>query len=148
MPLLSGLRVIRSSVEGYGVVATRDFAAGELLAEVDGIARAADDLEDDTYALLVDDGLLYDMVDQTRWVNHSCEPNTLVEAERTLDGGAWARLVALRAIRAGEELFYDYAFPAAVAEPCLCGAATCRGFIVDPAELEQARARFGGGELR
>ena len=45
--------------------------------------------------------------------------------------------VALRDIRAGEEITYDYGFAAEVAEPCACGSALCRGLIVDddPAEL-------------
>ena len=30
-----------------------------------------------------------------------------------------------------EEITYDYAFVADVAEPCRCGAAACRGVIVD-----------------
>ena len=31
MPAIPGLRVVRSSIDGYGVVATRDFAAGEII---------------------------------------------------------------------------------------------------------------------
>jgi len=39
--------------------------------------------------------------------------------------------IALRDIPVGDEITYDYAFVADVAEPCRCGAATCRGLIVD-----------------
>ena len=38
MPLIPGLRVVRSSTHGYGVVALRDFAEGDLLADVEGVA--------------------------------------------------------------------------------------------------------------
>lgn len=37
MGLISGLRVVRSPLHGYGVVATRDFEEGEVLAEIEGV---------------------------------------------------------------------------------------------------------------
>ena len=40
-----------------------------------------------------------------------------------------------RDILPGEELTIDYAWPADRAMKCLCGAKSCRGWIVDPAEL-------------
>ena len=49
VPPLPGLRVIRSSIDGYGVIATRPFAAGELIAEVDGVAWRDEDNLDDRY---------------------------------------------------------------------------------------------------
>jgi len=42
-----------------------------------------------------------------------------------------------RDIFPGEELTIDYAWPADRAMKCLCGVKTCRGWIVDPAELEE-----------
>ncbi|MHC4606934.1 MAG: SET domain-containing protein [Planctomycetota bacterium] len=134
-----GTRVIRSPIHGYGVVATRDFAPGEEIIEVDGILYHESDDFDDSYALMLDDGFLYDMVDQTRWINHSCDPNAEVDAELEGDGDAWACLIAVRPIRAGEEITYDYAFPASVAEPCSCGSPNCRGWIVDEDELPLLR---------
>jgi histone-lysine N-methyltransferase SETD1 len=132
MPTVEGLRVVRSPIHGYGVFATRAFAEGEKIADVDGVAWKAGDGVDDTYSLLVEDGLFFDMVDQTRWINHCCEPNAGVESGVT-DGKVWARIVAERAIAEGEEITYDYAFPAHLAEPCRCGAAKCRGLIIEAA---------------
>jgi SET domain-containing protein len=131
MAAISGLRVVRSPIDGYGVFATRDFAAGDLIAEVDGVLWHEKDPVDDRYSLIIGDGYFYDMVDQTRWINHSCDPNAEVEVGMDAETGPWAQIFALRPVRAGEEIFYDYAFDAAVAEPCRCGAAACRGFIVD-----------------
>jgi len=122
-------------MHGYGVVATRPISAGAIIAEVDGHLWRDEDEIDDTYSLFVEDGVYYDMLDQTRWINHSCEPNAEVEAELGADGQGEARLIALRDIVVGEEITYDYAFPAELAEPCNCGAKTCRGFIVDPDDL-------------
>ena len=140
MPLLSGLRVVRSSIDGYGVVATRPFAASDLIAQVDGVAWRDGDPVDDRYSLWIDDGLYFDMVDQTRWINHSCDPNAGVQTGVADDGAVWARIVALRPIAIGEEIAYDYAFPAHLAEPCRCGSSCCRGQIIDEDALPAAAA--------
>lgn len=140
MAPLPGLKVITSPIHGYGIAATRDFQAGEIVAIVDGVVRPAGEGVDDTYCLLLD-GVLFDMVDQTRWINHSCEPNCEIEGEGGAPGGAWARLRALRHIAAGEEISYDYAFDASLAEPCRCGADCCRGWIVDADQLHLMRDR-------
>lgn len=134
MPAIPGLKVVKSGIHGYGVVATRDFEVGEKVADVEGVLYHEDDVEDDRYCLWMDEGWYLDMVDQTRWVNHSCEPNIEIEGELERDGGYWARLVAIRPIKAGEELVYDYAFSPELAEPCACGTPKCRGWIVDPDE--------------
>lgn len=139
MPPVSGLRVVSSGIHGYGVVATRDFAPGELVAEVDGVlwnSETPGDDRDDRYSLWLRDDWYFDMVDQTRYINHSCEPNCEVDGDVDADGGRpWARITALRSIRAGEEITYDYGFAAQLAEPCACGAQACRGWIVDVEEL-------------
>jgi len=139
MPLLDGLQVVRSKIHGYGCVATRPYRVGEILCYGDGVLYPADADFDDTYALVLPgedtetgDPLFWDLVCQTRWFNHSCDPNTEVMLKwdrETAQMTAW--WVALRDIPVGEEITYDYAFVADVAEPCRCGAATCRGVIVD-----------------
>jgi hypothetical protein len=130
MAHIPGLKVVRSKVEGYGVVATRAFTRGQVIANVEGVLWRARERRDDRYSLVLEDGVFFDMVDQTRWVNHSCAPNVVVEAGVTRAGNGWAQLQALEAIRPGDELFYDYAFPPELKEKCRCGAKTCRGWIV------------------
>lgn len=147
MPLLEGLRVIFSKIHGYGVVATRRYEAGEVICFGDGILYPPDAQFNDTYALILDgDGCEYgetvfwDLTCQTRWFNHSCEPNTEIssrwDAEAKTMRAWW---VATRTIEVGEEILYDYAFAAEVAEPCACGAPTCRGVIVDESPRELAK---------
>jgi uncharacterized protein len=145
MPQIPGIRVVRSKIHGYGLIATCDFAVGEIVFHVEGIMYTEDELGDDTYALWIDDGIYMDMVDQTRWTNHSCEPNGEIEADVGPDGQAWARLVCIRPISAGEEITYDYGFALEHAEPCFCGAPTCRRLIVDPRELPPRPAEAGEG---
>jgi hypothetical protein len=147
MPLLDGLRVIASSIHGYGVVTTRPFAKGEIICHGDGVLYPEDAEFDDTYALILDgedsgmgEHFFWDLVCQTRWFNHSCDPNTEVQSDWDHAANrcrAW--WVALRDIPVGEEITYDYAFVGDVAEPCACGAETCRGLIVDPDPDELAK---------
>lgn len=139
MPLLEGLRVIHSSIHGYGAIATRKYLRGETLCFGDGMLYREDDDFDDTYSLVLPaeesgtgETLFWDLTCQTRWFNHSCDPNTEVMAawqhEESTVRAWW---VALRDIEVGEEITYDYGFAADVAEPCACGAKGCRGVIVD-----------------
>ena len=60
-----------------------------------------------------------------RFINHSCDPNTLIRCTPLR-----AEFYARRAIRAGEELTCDYGESQHNGTlPCRCGAANCRGFI-------------------
>ena len=150
MPLCDGLRVVASRIHGYGVVTTRRFSAGETVCFGDGVLYRPDDDFDDTYALIlpgedsgVGDTLFWDLVDQTRWFNHSCEPNCEVRSRWDREAQtvrAW--WVALRDLEIGEEITYDYAFVADVAEPCACSAPLCRGLIVDPDEIPRLPAHL------
>ena len=147
MPLLDGLIVVSSSIHGYGVRTTRAFAKGDTVCFGDGVLYLGDAEFDDTYALILpgeDSGLgdeiFWDLVDQTRWFNHSCDPNSEVFSRWDHEAKtvrAW--WVATRDIAVGEEITYDYGFVADVAEPCACGAFGCRGLIVDPDPAELAR---------
>ncbi len=158
MPLLDGLQVVSSKIHGYGVITTRPYSQGEIVCYGDGVLYPGDAEFDDTYALILpeeDSGtgevVFWDLVCQTRWFNHSCDPNTDVMAKWDHEANtvrAW--WVAIRDIPVGEEITYDYAFIADVAEPCRCGAVTCRGLIVDddPANLaklpDHLRAQLRG----
>jgi hypothetical protein len=134
------------------VIATRSFRAGEILLYGDGFLYREEDDFDDQYALILPgyetgpDGeegppLFWDLACQSRWINHSCDPNSEVDSRWLADErSVLAWWVALRDISPGEELTYDYCFSAQVAEPCNCGAASCRGLIIDPDEIEQVPA--------
>ncbi|HWO25706.1 MAG TPA: SET domain-containing protein-lysine N-methyltransferase [Kofleriaceae bacterium] len=131
---MNGLQVVRSRIHGYGVVATRSYAAGEVITPIDGILYRADAGGDDRGTLWLEGDLYLDILDQMRWLNHSCDPNIWIDGGVREDGTPWAHVVALRAITAAEELTLDYALDAAQAEPCACGAPACRGWIVDEGE--------------
>lgn len=149
MPLLKGLEVVHSKIHGYGVVAARPFKQGDVVVYGDGVLYREIEEFDDEYALILpgyeldDSGeegppLYYDLTCQTRWINHSCTPNTEVDTSwNESDERATAWWVAVRDIEVGEELSYDYAFSAPLAIPCHCSTSGCRGLIVDEDELHE-----------
>ncbi|OMO57166.1 hypothetical protein COLO4_35487 [Corchorus olitorius] len=74
-----------------------------------------------------------------RFINHSCDPNCRTE-KWMVDGEICIGLFALRDIKKGEELTFDYnhvrVFGAA-AKKCHCGSPHCRGYIGgDPLSAE------------
>jgi len=139
--------VVRNSrVHGRGVFARVAIRKGERVLEYKGrrISEAAADerYPDDesrpahTFLFLLEDGTVIDAnVDgnSARWINHSCDPNC--ETEEDENGHVW--IEAIRYVKPGAELFYDYNL--VLDEPltpllkeryrCLCGGANCRGTL-------------------
>ena len=139
--------VRRSSIHGKGVFALRRIRKGERIIEYKGerISHAEADRRyeaeheaDDphTFLFTVDDKIVIDAArggNSSRWINHSCSPNCETEDD---DGRIY--IEALRDIRPGEELTYDYLLylderhtPAAKRENrCFCGSRRCRGTML------------------
>ena len=86
-----------------------------------------------------------------RFLNHCCVPNCAIvydEEDEDLreEEPTPLYLEVLATIQPGEQLTIDYAWNAAGAIPCLCGHEECRGWVVDPEELDivlrrEARAK-------
>lgn len=86
------------------------------------------------YCLHLDGGLVIDghrMGGDGRFVNHSCQPNCEMQ-KWSVNGQFRMALFALRDIKEGEELTYDYNFSLfnpADGQQCKCGSDNCRGVI-------------------
>jgi uncharacterized protein len=138
----------RSDVHGKGVFALQDIAEGETIIEYVGQiitwAEAQDCHPHDpsdpnhTFYFHIDEEHVIDALyggNSSRWINHSCDANC--EADEN-DGRIFIK--ALRNIKAGEELNYDYGLiiderytPKLKAEyPCWCGTKKCRGTLLAP----------------
>ena len=141
MAQIPGLRVARSKMHGYGLVALKDFKEGDMMADIEGVTWREGEWWDDTYTLRITDAVSFDMVDQTRWMNHSCTANAEIDLGLDENGEPWAKLYAWRDIAAGEEVTFDYEFPAELAVPCTCGSAQCRGWIVREEELHLMKGK-------
>ncbi|KAI3746163.1 hypothetical protein L6452_08586 [Arctium lappa] len=66
-----------------------------------------------------------------RFINHSCEPNCRTE-KWMVNGEVFIGLFAIRDIKKGEELTFDYNYVrvfGVAAKKCVCGSSRCRGVI-------------------
>jgi uncharacterized protein len=131
-----------------GVFAVEDIAAETTVAAfggnvVDGAELRA--LGDNVrhHALQIDDDLFLASVppyDPADYVNHSCDPNCGIV------GGVL--LVTRRAVKAGDELCFDYAMTDSDDYDeftCLCDAAECRGVVRGTDwKLPELRSRYEG----
>lgn len=136
------LKVRHSSVHGRGVYATKLIPKGTRIIEYTGKRMSWTDVPNEdndphTFIFGLDNGQVINAAiggNEARWINHSCDPNCEAVGEK---GGIF--IYALRKIRAGDELFYDYALQ--LDEPiteelildykCDCGAARCRGTLLE-----------------
>ena len=137
----------RSKIHGRGVYARRDIPKGTRLIEYTGehINNAEADRRYDDDAMPRHHTFLFILNSRTcidaavggnisRFINHSCDPNCVAWIE-----GQHIWIDALRDIKKGEELAYDYEYdflPAYTVEDldfyrCECGSEKCRGTIVD-----------------
>jgi SET domain-containing protein len=101
--------------------------------------------ERDLYLQIGDDLFLGPSGDIDDFVNHSCDPNCGV----VIAGGS-VRLIAMRTIRSGEEIRFDYSTTSAgdpVEMRCSCGSPACRGRIGDfmwlPSHLQEKYIGLG-----
>jgi len=139
-------RVRESGIHGKGVYAIRPIKEGDKVLEYKGeiiswkkaqrIHPHDPSQPNHTFYFHLDDGHVIDAKhrgNSARWINHSCEPN--LEANQD---GYHVFLTALRDIKAGEELSYDYGLMIDSRKTqklkkeyaCLCGATNCRGTML------------------
>ena len=117
-----------SNIEGKGVFAARNFKEGEAVLSIDD-SRVVFDVDTLTSYQRqyecdwLEDGKIVLMKAPEKHINHSCNPNTYV---KTIDG--MRTVLAMRDIRQGEEVTYDYAINGFYDsdEPCHCGGKNCR----------------------
>ena len=146
-PTVFMILVRASGVHGLGAFAARDFEPGEQVGIYAGKRYSAKQaLRRNwetalTYVFGLSDGSLIDAAvggNETRHITHSCAPNCeAYEEECEADGSTRVVFYALRAIRAGEELFLDYSLSVDEAEDpsvfgCSCGTIACRGTMLAP----------------
>jgi hypothetical protein len=154
------MRVRRSRVHGRGVFAVRRIRKGTRIIEYLGdrvTHRQADlryehkDISDNhTFLFIVDRGVVIDggaNGNDARFINHSCNPNSesLIDDRRVF-------IEAIRTIRPGEEITYDYQIGRDRSDPpniddifaCRCGAQDCRGSMLWPPKRKPAAQRRAG----
>lgn len=156
MPATPPVTVRRSRIQGRGVYASRAIATGDRIIEYTGARISADEADalcadesmqrHHTFLFAVDDDVVIDATrggSAARFINHSCDPNceSVIVDDRVF-------IEALRPIRRGEELVYDYWYVVDASYtladlrriyPCRCKAETCRGTLARPPPRKRRR---------
>ena len=150
-----------SKIHMKGVFAKKDIRKGTKVIEYVGrkvTKKQSDDIYDEQFekseghskdggVYLFELNKRYDIEGNVPWntarlINHSCDPN----CETDIIGGK-IYIIALRDIKKGEELSYDYGFEFDRDyrdHPCRCRAKNCIGYIVDQddwSKLKRSLAR-------
>ena len=142
--------VKESAIHGRGLFATEPISAGEIVAIKGGHIFNGDVLREVAPRLgaaeiqIGDDLFIGPVTEEERegsmiFSNHSCEPNIGVRGQIVF--------VAMRDIRAGEELTHDWAMTDddESSTECRCGAPTCRGTITGKDwQRRELQERYGG----
>ena len=145
-----GPRIVvrRSGIHGRGVFARRRIREdetvceykGEIISEAEVARRYPEDMHGLNHTFIF--GVAHDhnidggsQGNIARWINHSCAPNC-----DTYEKDKRMFIRAIRDIRPGEELSYDYCIETneritkevKSRWPCWCGAKKCRGTVLVP----------------
>ena len=151
------VEVRNSPIHGRGVYAARPISKGERIIEYVGERISHAEADRRFWEKGVDDGHTFlfvvnhrTVIDGThdgndaRYINHRCEANceTVTEGNRIF-------IDAVKSIKAGEELGYDYQLTwDSNDDPdelklyaCRCGSRNCRGTMLDKLPLDEQRRR-------
>lgn len=139
-----GLIIRSSDIHAAGCYTTTNIRKGTLIVEYTGpriSKERGDEIYENrqtTYLFGLRDGReVIDGHGVAMFINHSCDPNCETDE---IDNRVW--IIAIRNIKAGEELTYDYMLydgdeddPA----PCYCGSKNCRGTMYSENEIRRQK---------
>ena len=145
LQLLRNKQVKLFLLSGWGLFVMRDVKPGDFLIEYVGELITMDEFrkrinrsierkeEENYYYMSMDSQRMLDAGPRgniARFVNHSCDPNSETQ-KWTVNGDTRVGLFALKEIKAGTELSFNYQFESVgdKKKHCLCGAKNCSGFI-------------------
>jgi len=150
------IEIRKSGIHNNGAFATKDIQkgtevieyVGEKISKKESEKRADEVLEkskkdkDHGAVYIFELNKKFDIDGNVPWnhaknINHSCNPNC--EAENEDGKRIW--IVALRDIKKGEEITYNYGYDIDNYEdhPCKCGSENCVGYIVDKDEWSKLK---------
>ncbi|MBI4035231.1 MAG: SET domain-containing protein-lysine N-methyltransferase [Candidatus Chisholmbacteria bacterium] len=127
--MTKNILVEQSKIQGKGVFTVKDFKRGDIILDIDDTRVVKDfsqlSKQDQDHCDYLGDKTVL-MQSPEKYINHSCDPNTYVKTIKGI-----RRVIALRNIRKGEEITYDYAINGYYEsqDPCHCGAKNCRRVI-------------------
>ena len=144
----------KSAIHGNGMFAVAPIKKGERLIEYKGRRRSHEDVDADdsgdvesghTFLFTLNDDWVIDANfegNDARWINHSCDPNCEAVLDEDEDDSKQSQVFieAIRSIKPGEELTYDYGITLAERHTprlkkiwaCRCGSKKCTGTMLRP----------------
>lgn len=137
--------IIRSSsIHAAGCYTTHAIRKGSRIMEYTGLLVSQKEgnrlYEDKEFTYLFGLGKGSHLIDghgTAAFLNHSCDPNCETDEQ---EGRIW--ISAIRDIRAGEELCYDYnLYDGRGDADCNCGSTNCRGTMYSDSELRKQRRK-------
>jgi len=149
------IKARKSAIHGNGVFAFAALSKGERIIQYKGLLRTHEDVDagdtgdvesGHTFLFTLNDDYVLDANyggNDARWMNHSCSPNCEALIEESEDGDPRKDKVfieAIRAIKPGEELVYNYGITLAERHTprlkkiweCRCGSRKCTGTMLQP----------------
>jgi len=139
-----GLIIRSSDIHAAGCYTTSKIRKGTFVVEYTGpriSKKQADKIYEGrptTYLFGLRDGReVIDGHGTAMFINHSCNPNCETDE---IDDRVW--IIAIRDIKAGEELTYDYMLYDGAEDdpaPCYCGSKNCRGTMYSPEEIRRQK---------
>jgi len=145
-------RIKKSNIDKRGLYASKNIKTGEkiieyigrLISKKDAETNSKFDNKKDIYLFNINKK--WDLDGDYRWntarlINHSCNPNCEVEGK-----GLKLWIVAIKDIKKGEELSYDYGFSYSKEDlknfVCRCGSKKCCGYIVRESSRWRINKKF------
>ena len=150
-------KVKKSNIDKRGLYTSKNIKSGtkiieyigKLISKKETETNPKFDNEKDIYLFNINSK--YDLDGDYNWnsarlINHSCNPNCEVEGK-----GLKLWISAIKDIKKGEELSYDYGFGYDVDYkqfPCRCGSQNCVGYIVREGSRWRINKKFKKKNLR
>jgi len=157
--LLSNFAVARSRIEGQGLFVRQNFKPGEIVSQYPigehEDLRTAEEIDPDSD--FAHDSIQYGVNEQgealylsvpadnpRRFLNHSCDPNSILRIGRKEGGLVYSDIVPLRDLKKDEELTIDYGTTQLDdwEMECNCGSPNCRHKMTDFKQLPEDRKKL------
>jgi uncharacterized protein len=127
---------VRTGIHGRGVFTDEPIVRGAHILDYTGPFLRYEQTTPETYALqIAPDLYIGESGSFDDFVNHNCDPNSGL-----LIDGTQVRLMAIRDIEAGDEIFFDYSTTMDEDDfemHCRCGSPVCRGLVRDGKHLPE-----------
>jgi len=131
MKISNNKYIVKKNSRGYGVYAGNNYKKNEDISVITGKIATPKNIyyhlkdfqKASTNPLQIGKGLYIDVDRPFLYINHSCDPNAGIKKKSTL--------FAIKNIKKGDEITFDYSTTIDESFECKCGSKKCRGAIVD-----------------